>query len=49
MMILMEMVLKNNEEIVAGTFPYKADSDADGVDDYTEIKNGTDPVDPHNL
>lgn len=38
--------LTNTEEISKGTFPYKADSDADGVDDATELKNGTDPVDP---
>ena len=41
--------LSNEEELIARTFPYKADSDGDGVDDATEIKNGTDSIDPHHF
>ncbi|MEM1104084.1 MAG: thrombospondin type 3 repeat-containing protein, partial [Pseudomonadota bacterium] len=33
----------------AGTFPYKADSDGDGVDDRSERDAGTNPIDPKSL
>ncbi|MEL6136158.1 MAG: hypothetical protein AAFR42_01925, partial [Cyanobacteria bacterium J06628_6] len=41
--------IANTEEVALGIFPYKADSDGDGVDDPTELRAGTDPVDPHSL
>jgi hypothetical protein len=41
--------IANAEEIVNGTFPYKADSDGDGVPDMVEVEAGTDPVDPRSL
>ena len=41
--------IANTEEVSLGIFPYKADSDGDGVDDPTELRAGTDPVDPRSL
>lgn len=41
--------IPNQEEILLGTFPYKADSDGDGVDDLKEIQAGTDPVNPRDF
>jgi len=41
--------IANTEEVALGIFPYKADSDGDGVDDPTELRAGTDPVDPRSL
>ncbi|MEM6323080.1 MAG: hypothetical protein AAF748_05325 [Pseudomonadota bacterium] len=41
--------ISNEDEIAAGTFPYKADSDGDGLDDAAELERGTDPVDPRSL
>ena len=38
--------LSNEDELTLGTFPYKADSDADGIDDLTERQAGTDPLNP---
>ena len=38
--------ISNKQEVAAGTFPYKADSDADGKDDAAEHRAGTDPLDP---
>lgn len=41
--------LTNAEELARGTFPYKADSDGDGVDDPSELKKGSNPIDPRSL
>ncbi|MEO1657289.1 MAG: hypothetical protein AAFR65_06165 [Pseudomonadota bacterium] len=41
--------LSNRKERDIGTFPYKADSDGDGVLDPVEIKQGTNPVDPRDF
>ncbi|MEM6397207.1 MAG: thrombospondin type 3 repeat-containing protein [Bacteroidota bacterium] len=38
--------IPNDRERSIGIFPYKSDSDGDGIDDPTEIERGTDPVDP---
>ncbi|MEL7305256.1 MAG: hypothetical protein AAGJ56_05420 [Myxococcota bacterium] len=38
--------IPNEDEVVNGTFPYKADSDADGMNDRAEAEAGTDPLDP---
>ena len=38
--------IANEDELASGTFPYKADSDADGRDDPAELAAGTDPLDP---
>jgi len=38
--------LSNEEEVVFGTDPYKADSDGDGYGDYTEVSGGYDPLKP---
>ncbi|MEL6300467.1 MAG: thrombospondin type 3 repeat-containing protein [Pseudomonadota bacterium] len=38
--------LSNEDELTLGTFPYKADSDADGIDDLVERQAGTDPLNP---
>ncbi|MCE7741679.1 MAG: hypothetical protein GOP50_04415 [Candidatus Heimdallarchaeota archaeon] len=37
---------ENAEVMVYHTNPFEADSDGDGFDDYTEIMEGTDPLDP---
>ena len=41
--------LINKQEWLAGTFQTMADSDGDGVDDATELRDGTDPLDPRSL
>lgn len=38
--------LNNQEEYMAGSDPYNADSDNDGIDDYWEVENLMNPVDP---
>ena len=38
--------ISNADDVAAGGFPYKADSDGDGVDELAERKAGSDPVDP---
>jgi len=38
-------LLSNIEEYLFGTDPTKADTDNDGVSDYIEIENSTDPLD----
>ena len=41
--------LENVVEVGLGIFPYKADSDGDGSDDSSELKAGTNPIDPRDL
>mgnify|MGYP001797332508 FL=1 len=41
--------IPNNQEIAAGSFPYKADSDGDGINDAQEVRAGSDPIDPRSL
>ncbi|MEO1043353.1 MAG: hypothetical protein AAFX52_13810 [Pseudomonadota bacterium] len=41
--------LSNQRERELGTFPYKADSDGDGVLDADEVSGGTNPIDPRNF
>lgn len=38
--------LTNIEEFVAGSDPTKADSDSDGINDWDEVRNGLNPLDP---
>jgi hypothetical protein len=41
--------LSNLDEYIHSTDPNSADSDGDSTDDYTEIKEGTDPLDKDRL
>ena len=41
--------IPNNQEISAGSFPYKADSDGDGIGDAEEVQAGSDPTDPRSM
>lgn len=41
--------IPNNQEIAAGSFPYKADSDGDGINDAQEVQAGSNPTDPRSM
>ncbi|WP_353497655.1 hypothetical protein [Vibrio sp. CB1-14] len=41
--------LTNEQELIAGTDQYKANTDGDALDDYTEISNKLNPLDPNDL
>ncbi len=38
--------VRDGDEFRAGTDPFRIDTDGDGIDDYTELAEGTDPLNP---